>query len=72
VQATTVFEKGLPQSQFDGFEIADTLPLHLLAGQSQESFGFLESLALDFLGLEFFLLSVPGACNWVIWSLNVT
>jgi hypothetical protein len=71
-QTPAVFEKGFPQSQFDGFEIADALAGHLLAGQSQESFGFLESLVLDFLGLEFFLLWAKGLCSRVIWSLKVT
>lgn len=58
-QAAAVFEESFAQPQFDGLGVAHPLLGHLLAGQSQEGFGFGESFVVDFLGLEFFLL--PGA-----------
>jgi hypothetical protein len=71
-QGAGVFEEGLAQAQFDGFEVADALAGEGLADEVQEGVGFAELGVGDFRGPEFFFAS--GWASWarVIWSVTVT
>jgi hypothetical protein len=72
-QVAAVSEQGGAQAQFDGFAVAHAVALEVLAGQPQESFGFLELFVGELLRLEaFFWGSAAGASRRVISSLRVT
>ena len=71
-QGAGVLEKGFPQPQLDGFQVADTMAGQVLANQVQESGGFPELPVGNLRGMEFFLAS--GWASWarVNWSVTVT
>lgn len=71
-QVASVFEQGLPQSQFDCLQIANARLFPLLADQPQEGSGFSKLFLCDLRGLEFFLASGWSFSHRVIWSVILT
>jgi hypothetical protein len=56
-QHPPILEESLPQAQFDGLQVGDSVAGEVLPDDVQEGGGFLELGGGDLLGLEFFLLS---------------